>query len=88
MELSHLCQLPQSPGKWHQFGHHLLHVLWERSLRTVVATANHAEDLVNGWVGWQCAVEDRKLPFETLRDVVASSAWLNHGSQELKQHNN
>ena len=45
--------------------------------------AYHTEDLVDGRVGGQRAVENGELTFETLWDVVAAAARLNHGSHKL-----
>ena len=49
-----------------------------------MAAANHSEDLIDGGVGGKGAVEDVELAFQTLRNIVSSSSWLNHGRQELK----
>ena len=44
------------------------------------------EDLVDGGVGGQGAVEDAELPLEPLGDVVATPARVTHGGQELDVH--
>ncbi len=48
-----------------------------------MSTANHREDLINGMVARQCAVEDVELAFQTLWDVITTSTRLDHGGQEL-----
>lgn len=44
------------------------------------------KDLVYGGVGGQGAVEDAELPLEPLGDVVAPTAGVAHGGQELDVH--
>jgi len=48
-----------------------------------MAGANDAEDLVDRLVRRKGAVEDGELTFESLRNVIAASAWLYHGRQKL-----
>ena len=80
---SDLCELPQAASDRHQLSHHVNDLSTELALTAVMTTANDAEDLVNGWIGGQGAVEDGKLPLETLRDVIAATTRLNHGCHEL-----
>ena len=44
------------------------------------------EDLVDGGVGGQGAVEDAELSLQPLGDVVASAARVAHGGQEVDVH--
>ena len=53
---------------------------------TEVATAHGPEDLVDGGVGGQRAVEDVELSLEALRDVVAAAAGVDHGGDHLRVH--
>lgn len=41
------------------------------------------EDLIDGGVRWQSAVEDSEVSLQSLRDVVPSAAGVNHGRQYL-----
>ena len=50
-----------------------------------MALPDLAEDLVDGRVGGQGAVEDVELAFETLRDVITTTARLDHGGQVLQR---
>ena len=45
-----------------------------------------AEDLVDGAVGWQGAVEDVEVTLEALRDVVATAARVDHGRDDRDVH--
>ena len=46
----------------------------------------HTKYLVN-WVVWrQSTIEDRELALESLRNVVAATAGLDHGCDELDVH--
>lgn len=47
---------------------------------------DRAEDLVDGLLGGQGAVEDDEVPLQPLRDVVAAAARLDHGRQVLDVH--
>jgi hypothetical protein len=49
-----------------------------------VTATDDAEYLVDRLIGWQRTVEYGELSLETLRYVVSTTAWLNHGRQELK----
>ncbi len=51
-----------------------------------MAAADHREDLVDGRVGRQRAVEDVELALEALGNVVAATSGLDHCRQELKRH--
>jgi hypothetical protein len=44
------------------------------------------EDLVDGGVGGQSAVEDVELPLEALGDVVTTASWVDHGSDDGDVH--
>jgi len=48
-----------------------------------VSTGDGVEDFVNGGVGWQSAVEDVELSFQSLRYVVATTARVDHRSHHL-----
>ena len=48
-----------------------------------MSSADGPEDLVDGIVGRQRAVEDVELALETLGDVVTTTPGLDHGGQEL-----
>ena len=80
----YLGDLPQSPSNGNQPGNHLSYFVGEASFYAVVAAPNHSEDLIDGCVGGEGAVEDVELAFQTLRNIVSSSAWLDHRRQELK----
>ena len=45
-----------------------------------------AEDLVDGLLGGQGAVEDDEVPLQPLRDVVTAPAGLDHGREILHVH--
>ena len=81
----YLGELPQPPGDWHKLAHQVPHILGEASLRAVVALPDLTKDLVNGRVGGQSAVEDAELALETLRDVITTTARLDHGGQVLQR---
>lgn len=51
-----------------------------------VAFANCSEDFVDRTVGWQSAVEDIEVTFQTLGNVVTTSTRMNHGSHHLNIH--
>ena len=76
--------MPQSPSNRNQSSNHLSYFVCETSFCAVVAAANHSEDLIDGGVGGEGAVEDVELAFQTLRNIVSPSAWLDHGRQELR----
>ena len=44
------------------------------------------ENLVNGVVGRQSAVEDIEVTLQSLWDVVSSSSWMDHGTHHLNVH--
>ncbi len=75
----YLSKLPESPGNGHQVLNHVSDILRVATLDAVMTTANHREDLINGVVARQGAVEDVELTFETLWDIITTSSWLNHG---------
>jgi len=54
--------------------------------RDEVAAADGAEDLVSGHARRDGAVEDVELALESLRDVVASAARVDHGADHLYVH--
>lgn len=54
--------------------------------RDEVAAADGAEDLVSGHARRDGAVEDVELALESLRDVVASAARVDHGADQLYVH--
>lgn len=45
------------------------------------------EYLVNGGVGWQCAIKDSELSFQPLRDVIPAAARVNHSRKHLDINN-
>lgn len=52
-----------------------------------ITTSNDTEDLINGDIRGQSAVEDGELPLESGWDIIAASSWMNHGCHELKVNN-
>lgn len=52
-----------------------------------ISIADCFEDLVNGAVWGQGAVEDVEMPLESGRDVVTPSTRVNHGCNHLNVHN-
>lgn len=56
------------------------------SYRNEISIADGFEDLVNGTVWWQGAVEDVEMPLESGWDVITTSSWVNHGSNHLDVH--
>ena len=76
--------LPQNSRSRNYFGDQLDDVLWE-ARQTEVAFAHDAEDLVDGVVGGERAVEDVEGALESLWDVVAPSSRVNHRSDELQK---
>ena len=42
------------------------------------------EDVVDGAVRWQRAIQDEEVPFEPFGNVVAASAWVAHGCEKLQ----
>ena len=52
-------------------------------LRAEVSASDDGEDLVDGAVWGQRAVEDGKLALQALRDVVAAAARVDHRRHEL-----
>ena len=81
--LPYLSELPESPRDGYQSLHQVLNVLCEATFRHIMSAADTAEDLVDGRVGWQGAVDDDELPLQTLGNIVPSSSRLDHGGQEL-----
>ena len=79
----YLGKLPELAGKGHKLRDQGLHCRWKLSLGTEITWANDGEDFVDGCVGGKSTVEDDKLSFQTLWDVIATSTRLNHSSQEL-----
>ena len=63
------------------FPHSILHYLVKVSL------SDSPKDLVNGVVGRQSAVEDVEMAFQTLWDVITTSARMDHGSHHLDVYN-
>ena len=49
-------------------------------------TSKLTKDLINGCVRRQCAIEDRELAFQTLRNIVTPSAGMDHSADELHVH--
>lgn len=82
----YLGELPEPACGGHELPHEAPHILAKASPCAVVAQTDHAEDLVDGRVGWQRAVKDVELTLETLRNVVTTAARVDHRSQELQQH--
>ncbi len=76
---TYLSQLPESPCDRHQVLNHGSNLLRIPALDAVMSTTNHREDLINGMVARQRAVEDVELAFQTLWDVITSSTRLDHG---------
>ena len=73
-----LGKLPEAACYGHKGSDKADYGLVEFSLGAVVAASDDAEYLVDAGVGGQCAVEDGKVTLETLGDVVAAAARLNH----------
>jgi len=48
-----------------------------------VSGPNGAEDLIDGCVGGECAVEDVEVPLEALGDVVPSPPGVDHRPHHL-----
>ncbi len=42
------------------------------------------EDLIYGGVGWQSAVKQTELAFESLRDIIAATSRMDHGSHQIQ----
>lgn len=78
--------MPYSPGCGHQGTGQSAHLLREASLQAEVALRQGVEDLVDGRVRGQRAVEDAELPLQALGDVVAAAAWVDHGRYQLHVH--
>lgn len=51
-----------------------------------ISIADGFEDLVNGAVWGQGAVEDVEMPLQTGRDVITASTGVNHGRDHLNVH--
>lgn len=81
-----LRQHPQAPGQRHQLRYQASHGVAEAAFFAVVSLPDHIEDLVDGRAGRQSAIEDVELALQSLRDVVATAAGMNHGSDELHVH--
>lgn len=52
-----------------------------------MAQANYGEDFVNGRIWRQSTIENSKVSFQTLWNVISASAWVDHCSQKLKGKN-
>lgn len=81
------CLLPKLSRARHQRLDHFLHLFRETAIGVEVSTTDGAEDLVDGSIRRQCAVQDGELAFESAWYVVSSSAGLNHGSHKLNVDN-
>ena len=79
-----LGDLPDASGDGHQLCDKTHHRVVESSFLAVVSRGNHVKYFVNARVGGQCAVEYGKVTLQSLRYVVATTAWLNHGGQKLE----
>ncbi len=75
--------LPEFARSWHELGNNVADFLGEAAIDTEVAEADGGEDLVDGSVGGQGAVDDVEVALEALWDVVAATAWLDHSGHEL-----
>ena len=84
--LAHLGLLPEQACAGHQLLDGGAHLCSEAPLRTEVARANHAKDLVDGGVGGQRAVRDGELSLEASGDVVAATPGVDHCRHELDVH--
>lgn len=51
-----------------------------------VSQTDSPENLVNGVVGWQSAVEDVEMSFESLWNVVPAPSRVDHGTHHLDVH--
>ena len=80
--------MPKASSDGHKTFHQCNDLLAEAALLAEVTLTDDREDLVDGSVGGEGAVEDDKLSLQTLGDVIATSTWLNHRSQELRDKNN
>ena len=74
--------LPQNSRSRNYFGDQLDDVLWE-ARQTEVAFAHDAEDLVDGVVGGERAVEDVEGALEAFGNVVPTTSWLDHRPDKL-----
>ena len=83
----HFSLLPKLSGARHQRLDHFLHLVRETALSIEVSTTDGAEDLVDGSICRQCAVQDGELAFESAWYVVTSTAGLNHGGHKLNVDN-
>ena len=81
----YLSQLPEPPGDRYESGNEVAHFRFKSSRLAIMATANHAEDFIDGGVRGEGAVKDVELPLETLWNIITSSAWLDHGRHKLKE---
>ena len=84
--LAYLGLLPEQACAGHQLLDGGAHLCSEAPLRTEVARANHAKDLVDGGVRGQRAIEDGELSLEASGDVVAVTRGVDHGCHELDVH--
>ena len=51
--------------------------------RDEISASHRPEDLIDGRVGRQRAVNDGEVSLETLRDVVTAAARVDHGAHHL-----
>jgi len=75
--------LPQLARGRHQLADRVHDVGAEAALAAEVAEADGAEDLVDGGVGGQSAVDHCEVALQPLRNVVATAARLDHSCHEL-----
>ena len=78
--------MPHSPGGGHQGTGQSTHPLGEAPLWAEIALRQGVEDLVDGGIGGQGAVEDAELPLQPLGDVVAPAPRVDHGRHQLHVH--
>ena len=79
--------MPETSSDGHKAFDQRDDIVLEATLLAEVTLTDDGEDLVDGGVGGEGAVEDDKLSLQSLGDVIATSPWLNHGGQELKHRN-
>ena len=54
------------------------------SLGSEKGTEHGTVNVSDGLIGWWCHVDREELTLETVGDVISTTAWMVHGSQELE----
>ena len=78
----HLSLLPEDARSRDESRYELDDVFGE-ARRAEVAFSHHTEDLVDGVVGGESAVEDVEGALEAFGNVVTTASWLDHRPDEL-----